>query len=212
MRRLVLVWVGALAFAGAAQAKGTQGAATAAERSPLGQQLEPTLKGFQDAWNRHDATALAATFAEDGVLIDPSGRVARGRAEIAKLFEDQLQRGSLKGTELSQHLTDVRPIAPGWLFLDQELTISGARDPSGRPLPDRRVHGAILVSKLGEKWQVVEARAYAFTPPGSPGSLASTAGSGGGEVAQPRPQEMGTGSGAASSRALDVEDTAHTGP
>jgi uncharacterized protein (TIGR02246 family) len=172
--------------------------------SPLAQQLQPAMKGFQDAWNRHDTKAMAATFAEDAVFINPSGRTARGRAEIQKLFEEE-QRGPLQGTQFSHRLTGVREVAPGVAFVDEEATISGARDPSGLGLPDQHVHAAMLLAKQGDRWVVVEGRPYAFLPLGGPGVAPATARSG-----AALPLEMGTGSSAPPP--LEVEDTPHHGP
>ena len=137
----------------------------------LEQQLQPALREFAAAWNAHDPQALAATFAEDAVLIDPFGRVARGRAEIEKLFEDE-QRGMLKATQFSHRVTDVRRVAPGVAFLDEEITIRGVQDPSGQALPDMHIHGAMLLAKQRGKWQVVEGRPYALAPRPPPGVAA----------------------------------------
>jgi ketosteroid isomerase-like protein len=47
-------------------------------------------KKFEDAWNNNDATALAALFTEDAVLIEESGPVY-GREAIEKHYEDLFQ-------------------------------------------------------------------------------------------------------------------------
>jgi ketosteroid isomerase-like protein len=46
-------------------------------------------KALIEAWNRHDAAALAALWHEDGDLINPAGRWAQGRAQVEKLFRDE---------------------------------------------------------------------------------------------------------------------------
>ena len=40
------------------------------------------VSAFADAWNEHDAKALADTFADDATLSSASGRLARGRSNI----------------------------------------------------------------------------------------------------------------------------------
>ena len=79
MTRYVLGMVATLALAGAAQGKDAQGMETAASSQPLdeglAQQVQPTLRAFEDAWNRHNPDAMAAMFADKAVLINPSGRV-----------------------------------------------------------------------------------------------------------------------------------------
>ena len=44
---------------------------------------------FVTAWNKHDAKAMAATWANDGSLINPFGRLASGRAEVEKLLSEE---------------------------------------------------------------------------------------------------------------------------
>src|SRR5438874_448023 len=41
------------------------------------------------AWDKHDPKLLASFWAEDGDLINPWGRHAKGPAEIEKLFTDE---------------------------------------------------------------------------------------------------------------------------
>ncbi len=217
MTRYVLGMVATLALAGAAQGKDAPGMETAAGSPPLdeglAQQVQPTLRAFEDAWNRHDPDAMAAMFADKAVLINPSGRVAVGRAEIARLFEDEHQRGPLKGTRFSQRLIGARQVAPDVGFLDEDITISGGRDASGRALPDQRVHGALLVARQQDgQWRVIEGRPYALVPAEAPRGVAAAAEQSAPSAAARPPQLGGTGSGAVSGPLLEEEDTAHNGP
>lgn len=210
--RWIVMGVLGLALTSAARAKETQGAAPAASTEnpsldrDLARQLEPTMQQFEEAWNRHDPQALAATFAPDAVLINPAGRVARGRAEIEQLFADE-QGGVMKGTRFSHRLTDVRQVAPGLVFLDEQITIAGARDPRGRPLPDQQIHAALLMQQRGGTWQVLEARPYALAPSGPRGVASADERSG--DPAAPPPLREGTGSGASR---MVVDEPAHQGP
>ncbi len=210
MTRLVMGMVASVALAGGAHAKGA--AVGPPLDKTLAQQVQPTLHAFEEAWNRHDTDAMAAAFANDAVLVNPSGRVARGPTEIAKLFEDEHQRGMMKGTHFSQRVTGARQVAPGLAFLDEDVTISGARDPSGRALPDQHVHGALLLARQHDgSWRVIEGRPYVLVSAGPPREVAAAPGQGAGSAAARPQQTGGTGSGS-SSRPLEVEDTAHAGP
>jgi uncharacterized protein (TIGR02246 family) len=217
MNRMVLAVVGALALATVARATGTQGSVskaggTSAADSGLAHEVQPALSGFEDAWNRHDPQALAAAFAEDGVLINPRGRVARGRAEIRQLFEDEQLRGPMRGTRLTGRVTSVRQVAPGLAFVDQEVTVSGAKDSSGQVLPDERLHAALLLVRRGGTWQALEARPYVLMPSGGPRVAARE----GPARATPRPGRTpppsNPGVEEEPTRILDIEDTAHVGP
>lgn len=198
MRKLVVGALGALAVLSATQAKEERAKPPVTSRSAsldpsVEAQLEPALQRFETAWNNHDPKAMASTFADDAVLINPSGRTARGRDEIQQLFEDEHLRGAMRGTRFGHRVTDVRQIAPGVAFLDAEMTISGGRAPDGSALPDMRVHGALVFANQAGTWRVVEGRPYVFLPP--PGSPAGVAGAG----APGAGTQSGTGSGASPS-------------
>ena len=67
--------------------------ALAETNAPDPQQREQLLalaKKFEDAWNSNDATALAALFTVDAVLIEASGPVY-GREAIEKHYKDLFQ-------------------------------------------------------------------------------------------------------------------------
>jgi uncharacterized protein (TIGR02246 family) len=51
--------------------------------------LAQTVARFCDAWNRHDAAALAAMWTEDGELNHPWGVRAVGRDAIRELLEEE---------------------------------------------------------------------------------------------------------------------------
>ena len=56
----------------------------------LRQQLLELAKKFENAWNNNDASALAALFTEDAVLVEESG-VVSGRENIKKHYTDLFQ-------------------------------------------------------------------------------------------------------------------------
>ena len=99
------------------------------------------------------------------------------------------------------------------VFLDEDITISGGRDPSGRALPDQHVHGALLVARQQDgRWRVIEGRPYALVPAEAPRGVAAAAEQGAPSAAARPPQLGGTGSGAVLRTVLENEDTAHNGP
>lgn len=172
MNKAILGVVAAVAIVGVAVAADEGRAAmTTAEpisrneklNKNLEKQVEPTLKAFEADWNKHDPKTMASHFAKDAVLINPSGRLARGREEIQKLFEDE-QSGMLKGTQFSSRVVDVKELAPKVAFVDMEITVSGMKDQRGMALPDLQVHGVMVLTNMGGKWQISEGRPYSFAP------------------------------------------------
>ena len=72
------------------------------------EQLLALAKKFEDAWNSNDATALAALFTVDAVLIEASGPVY-GREAIEKFYADLFRQFhfsnySSKADQYSPHL------------------------------------------------------------------------------------------------------------
>jgi len=118
---------------------------------------------FFAAWTRHDVKAMAADFAEDADIINPFGRVAKGRAEIEKLFTAE-HAGPFKGTSYEATVS-VRMLAPGFALGDWESTVTGMHDASGQPLPPFKHHVAAVYVKKGGHWLTAAARPYAFLPP-----------------------------------------------
>ena len=56
----------------------------------LREELLALAKKIEDAWNNNDATALAALFTDDAVLIEDTGPV-HGRQAIEKHYKDVMQ-------------------------------------------------------------------------------------------------------------------------
>jgi uncharacterized protein (TIGR02246 family) len=118
---------------------------------------------FFAAWTRHDVKAMAAAFAEDADIINPQGRVAKGRAEIEKLFTDE-HAGPFKGTSYTATVS-LRMLAPGVALGDWDATVSGMKDASGQALPPFKHHVATVYVKKNGRWLAAAGRPYAFLPP-----------------------------------------------
>jgi len=118
---------------------------------------------FCAAWTRHDVKAMAAVWADDADIINPAGRVAKGRAEIEKLLTDE-HAGPFKGTSYEATVS-VRMLAPGVALGDWEATVTGMHDAAGQALPPFKHHVATVYVKKGGRWFAAAGRPYAFLPP-----------------------------------------------
>jgi len=118
---------------------------------------------FFAAWGRHDVKAMAATFAEDAEIINPFGRVAKGRAAIEKLFTDE-HAGPFNGTSYTATVS-LRMLAPTVAFGDWTSSVTGMHDAAGKALPVFEHHVAVAYVKKDGHWLTAEARPYAFLPP-----------------------------------------------
>lgn len=88
------------------------------------------VAGFEAAWNKHDAEAMAAYWTDDGDLFNPSGRVARGRKEVAKLFTEE-QETYMAKTTFAYHLVSIRFVRPDVAIVEKEAVIDGMLDSNG---------------------------------------------------------------------------------
>jgi uncharacterized protein (TIGR02246 family) len=98
--------------------------------------IEGIATRLAEAWNRHDARALANLFAEDSEFTNVFGMVAQGRAGIEALHAP-LFSTIFKDSHLSVTETRVRMIRPDVASVDVKWTMKGARDPHGNPWPHR---------------------------------------------------------------------------
>lgn len=98
--------------------------------------IEDIAARLAEAWNRHDAQALADVFAEDAEFTNVFGMIAQGRAGIEALHAP-LFGTIFKDSHLSVTETRVRLIRPDVASVDVKWTMTGARDPHGNPWPQR---------------------------------------------------------------------------
>lgn len=125
--------------------------------------LHERAEEFKAAWSLHDAKALAALWAEDGDLINPFGRVAKGRAEVEKLFHDE-QTTAMKASTFNILSESSREIAPDVAVADWDSEVTGIQGPGGA-MPPFKNHVSVVWVKKGGQWWIASARAAAFAPP-----------------------------------------------
>jgi len=109
------------------------------------------LKGFVEAWNRHDAKAFAVAFAEDAAFTNVLGVSAHGRMEIAK-FHAPLFATVFKDSSLKIDDVTVRFIKPDVAAVDEWWEMSGARDRNGYEIPVRKGLLNLVMTKHDAHW------------------------------------------------------------
>lgn len=124
---------------------------------------------FIAAWNKHDAKAMAATWAEDGSLINPFGRIGNNRAEVEKILA--LEHGAvMKASTYKAEIVSVKFVEPNVAVADWNSEITGMVDEKGNALPPFKHRVCLVVVKKDGKWSSAAARAYADLPPPPPSS------------------------------------------
>ena len=112
---------------------------------------------------------MASVWHDDGDLIDPWGRVAKGRQQVQSLFRDD-QSGPMKTSTHQIKISSARLASPDLAILDCEGTLTGMRDQSGKELPPYKHHVLLVVSKREDDWKILCARPYAFSSRGGAAS------------------------------------------
>ncbi len=121
------------------------------------QGIEKRTGEFVAAWNGHDSNAIAALFAPDGDLINPFGRWAKGRDEVAKLLAEE-QSTVMKATTMTTDAITVRTLAPNVALADWDVTVTGMTASDGSVMPAVKFHGAFIWVKKGGAWLITAGR------------------------------------------------------
>jgi len=134
---------------------------------------------FAAAWQKHDATALAALWTDDGDIINPLGRIAQGRAAVEKLFTDEhTGKGPFRESTLTIAATGetVRFPAPDVAVHDWDATSTGNYDQAGQKTAPIAFHATFIWKKSGGSWNVFSCRPYMkATMPAMAGSAPAVA-------------------------------------
>jgi len=150
---------------------GISGAVTATESyAPTQAQdirtIERRIADFVTAWNKHDPARMALLWHDDGDLINPFGRIAKGRDQVLQLLRDE-HSGLTKNCTNQFNITSIRLATDDVAVVDIESTMIGMRDADGKGMPPFKPHVLLVLSKKDGEWGVVSARPYAYaTCPG----------------------------------------------
>ncbi|MGA9812857.1 MAG: SgcJ/EcaC family oxidoreductase, partial [Terriglobales bacterium] len=86
--------------------------------------IEALVAGLTDAWNRGDARAFSARFADDGSFTNVLGIVAYGR-EVFELRHSEIFTNIYKGSRLRQSIGKLRFIRPDVAVVDVDAAVTG---------------------------------------------------------------------------------------
>lgn len=118
--------------------------------------------------NKHDAKASVAFMAEDGDILDPMGKMARGRAEIEKMMAEHFQSDMMKNTIGELSVTRVMFIKPDVALVDADAMMTGMTGPDGKPMPPMKHFVTGVMVKKSGKWWAQAIRVMMPPPPPAP--------------------------------------------
>lgn len=110
-----------------------------------------------DAWNKHDARALANLLAEDGDFVTVATVFLHGRADYEK-FHARLLTGRFKDSVFSPLETTVRFLHPDIAVIHWSWKMTGDKNFDGTPRPPRFGLMTFLAEKQGRTWKIAVAQ------------------------------------------------------
>ncbi len=113
--------------------------------------IKKVFADFAEAWGKDDAKSMASHWTEDGDLINPQGRVAKGRAEVEKLLADE-HATLFKGTRIMFTGGDVRFLKPDVAVYTVNYEVPGAHAPDGSEMTAKGIVTSVMVKKNGKWW------------------------------------------------------------
>jgi uncharacterized protein (TIGR02246 family) len=113
------------------------------------------MSDYTDAWNKHDARALALLFREDADLVAGSGGVFRGRSQIEQLLTEEFST-SLKEWKLANAIEDIRFIKPDIAIVNGTYEATGIGS-NTQAAPLKGLY-TVIMGKERRKWMALGAR------------------------------------------------------
>ncbi len=117
------------------------------------QAIRTVMDRFVDAWNRHDAKAFAAVFAEDADFTNWRGDGASGRSKIEE-FHAPMFATIFKNSHQSYTSIKIRFVRPDIAAVDVRWEMTGATDAQGNPRPPRKGLLDFVMAKNEGQWQI----------------------------------------------------------
>lgn len=115
--------------------------------------IDAVMDHFVDAWNKHDAKAFAAAFAEDADFTNVIGIGASGRSKIEE-FHAPVFATIFKNSHQGHTDIRIRFIRPDVAAVDVRWNMTGATDAQGNPRPRREGLLNFIMTRNAGEWQI----------------------------------------------------------
>ncbi|WP_216897820.1 SgcJ/EcaC family oxidoreductase [Nocardia alni] len=107
---------------------------------------------MNEGWNRGDAAAFLADFADDAELVDWEGSVHKGREQMIA-FHQPIFDTVMKGSRLVQgDVLFARVVGPGWGVVHHRMAM--AMPGEQEPPPHRLFMQLLVVAWQNDRWEV----------------------------------------------------------
>lgn len=108
---------------------------------------------FSESFTRHDAHAVAMTFAEDADFANMRGAHSHGREDIENWFAS-LFRGNLKDSVRTDTVRSIRFFSPDIAEAEAETVIAGTKAADGSEMPPRKGLMIVLMTRRNGRWLI----------------------------------------------------------
>jgi uncharacterized protein (TIGR02246 family) len=124
--------------------------------------VRKSCEAIVTAWNKHDAKAIAAVFAEDADMVAPDGKLHSGRAAIEKAFTED-HTGAMSQTTLYVLKEPVRFPTADVAVSDAEVEVRDMVGPDGKKSTAKLIVTNVW-KKADGKWWVYASRPHILMP------------------------------------------------
>jgi len=116
--------------------------------------VKAVVAGYDDAFNRHDANAVGALFADEGDFTNMRGSSKHGRKDIEQNYGN-LFNGGLKSAHRTDTVKNVRFITPEVAEMDADWEMTGTKAADGSDNPPRKGGLDWVIAKVNGQWLIV---------------------------------------------------------
>ncbi len=126
--------------------------------------IKQVFTDFYESFSRHDAHAVAMTFAEDGDFTNMNGAHRHGRMDIEARFAS-LFAGTLKDSRRTDIVRSIRFFAPDVASVDADTVITGTKAADGSEVPPRKGLMIVTMIKQSGRWLIATFHEAEFPEP-----------------------------------------------
>lgn len=132
------------------------------------EKVQAMLDQLDATFAKHDATAMAAFFADDATLVMPAGdgTLISGKENLVKAHEGMFKSPMFQGVTTKHTVQNVRWIGKDDAFIDASVVFNGMQPPPGMPAgaPAPTGHVVVHAVQKGGKWLFADVRPYMIMP------------------------------------------------
>jgi uncharacterized protein (TIGR02246 family) len=116
--------------------------------------IKKNMAAFADAWNIHDAQAIAVLFTDDADFINFMGGLMQGRSQIERGHAEILQ-SVMRQSQMTITDTRVKFIKPDVAIVHAIWILDGQITPDGKEVPQRKGRLTVVTTQEDGNWQIV---------------------------------------------------------